>query len=231
MLSRRTRRKKEIERSTARNIPFGKNEYLTGMNKKKNTKQELDIPDEYSQMLLIRHIYLSETCKLILAASKSDSSIRYNHPRILNTDITRNALKNFRINEGDIGQNFSYLVADGYLIAEDLPDGVTVSCTQKGWIAMTDGEFKQKHDNRQRLLREVQELIDSKNAYRHQKTFNILVVIATALAALMPWVVAMNFPPTVNVPAQSINQDIRIDSVWLQHEIDASLYKRQSNQK
>lgn len=73
------------------------------------------------------------------------------------------------------------------------------------------------------------------NLIRNQSRINILLIVATGLAAIMPFLAAWLFSTKVyntNVlPPPVYRPDIRIDSVWLNQKVDEMIQKKLSNQQ
>lgn len=199
---------------------------------KGNPKDEKDIPDEISQMLLIRHIYLLEMSGLILAEAQNQTDKLYYQIPIEEQTIS-NILESSKYNipAQDIDPCVSYLVISDYIkmgYKDDTKTVKLVSATKPGWKAMTSGEFKQQHDQRQRDLVQLNLAKSTIKSNKNQKWMNMGLIFATALAAIMPFVVAWKYSPTVNVPVQPFHQDIRIDSVWLHQQVDVVIQKKLS---
>jgi hypothetical protein len=66
----------------------------------------------------------------------------------------------------------------------------------------------------------------------HQGIINIALILATALAAIMPWIVAATCKSRIilDYPAQSSRQDTHIDTVLLRKVVDDEMQKRLSSQ-
>ena len=69
----------------------------------------------------------------------------------------------------------------------------------------------------------------------NQGLINKLLILATGLAAVMPFIAAWLFTTKVyntnNLPAPIFRPDIHIDTVWLREKVDAEIQKRLSTRK
>lgn len=197
---------------------------------KKKTREESDIPDELSILLLTYQIYLKQLANIIIDKSNRLSSHKKFDEIIIDESEVSLAVKAKydSISESMLSQAFNYLVADGYLksVSDDPRKIVYVSATNKGWVAAMSGEFKIKNQKRQFDLHSLELTKRSIKAHGHQKFVNWMLVITALLSILSPIAVAVYFEHDVIVP----KQDIRIDSVWLHGEVDSVIQKTISNQ-
>lgn len=95
--------------------------------------------------------------------------------------------------------------------------------TERGRLMKELGGYKQYKRYRKSEI----ELITN------QGFINKLLITATALAAIMPFLAVWLFPPKVNVqtPEQIFRPDIRVDSVWLHQQVDELIQKKLYNQQ
>jgi hypothetical protein len=181
--------------------------------------ERLDIPDEYSQFLLIRHIYLCELLRQVLNHPKAESEMYYGIT-IPEVNVSEAAIKDFPSIKQFLPQNFSYLVADDYILnrSTDGKKTMHISFTKKGYIAAVDGEFKIKHDYRQLQLRTLEETIKSTETHerqletnRYQRKINWWLIGAAIASAVVPAILfaidkgcyskssELRLPPSVHV--------------------------------
>jgi type IV secretory pathway component VirB8 len=107
-----------------------------------------------------------------------------------------------------------------------------VSVHKKGMTAILSHHFYNLIDARNAEIQQREATKITLESLSHQKLINWVLICATILAAVMPFVVAYVFPSKtiVNYPERGVRQDIRIDSVWLHQQVDDLIQKAISNQ-
>jgi hypothetical protein len=200
---------------------------------KAEKKENHIITDPIEKNFLLHHVYLLGVSSVLHRERDFYQNIFINEAEVLD-----NIESLYKV-EGVERKDFDFVSADftirGYMEMnrirlEDESMLIFIKMTEKGMTAILTAEFLVLQDARQNDLQNIELTRRSIRAHEHQKFINWGLIIATALAAIMPLVAIWLFPPkiSVTVPEQKLHQDIRIDSVWLHQQVDGLIQKRLS---
>ncbi len=189
--------------------------------------------DEIQRYFLIRHIFLQQL-SVILLKRQQRYYTEYVDFNELDDDIEKN-YSIFKCSRTELDFISTGLDIEDYirvtvLILDDGSKTPFVRMLKKGMTSVLTGEFKMLAVKRETEIRNLTLIEKSIKAHKDQKFLNGFLILATFLAAVMPFVVAEFFPPKiiVTVPEQVFRPDIRIDSVWLHRQVDDVIQKRLS---
>lgn len=202
--------------------------------RKKKVKEPAD---QLFVIYTLTHVYLQALVNLVVDEhAKLTEHKKYNEIFIEESKISNEVKKRLPdyADENILSQIFNLLAVDDYInpTIKNLTSPKYVQATPKGWTAANGGEFAIKAEKRQFELLSNELTKTSIQAHEHQRFINWMLIAATILAALMPFVVALFFNTKVyntNVlPPPIYRPDIRIDSVWLLQKVDSAIQKKLS---